>query len=164
MSQFFQRKLLKASFLFIRCGSTFLVSFWLAFKWSARTFRRSNFTPLPLRLSSEQSGVLKESFFPLFTSFMYSETSLDNSSSSFLSFSSMGNINRFLIFDPRLAPDGTSRIILRCKRFFFGAHKICWAAKAALSSVGGVTWTSARHSSIFFLPNLTRRIRRVLSV
>lgn len=151
----FHRKLLKASFLLMRWGSTFLTPFWLVVVFKV-AFERSRWRQFPFRLSRapEQSGVLAECFSPMLDSFLHSGVLLGTSTLSFLSLSSgQGNIRRFLIFECvcALAPDGRSaEITLRCKRFFFGAHKIC-CVKAGLSSIGGVTCTVDIHPSISFL-------------
>lgn len=141
----------------MRWGSTFLTPFWLVLNCSTRTlvaFNRSRRRLLPFRLSPELSGVLAEFFSSLFDSFLASGVLLDTSSFSCLSLSSgHGKIRRFLIFECECAlapaPDGRfAEITLRCKRFFFGAHKIC-SAKAGLSSMGGVTCAVDTHPSIF---------------
>ena len=142
----------------MRCGSALLTPFLLAFKCSTRTFavfERSSCTPLPLRLSlsSEQFGVLAEFFSPLLSALSHSGILFIASSFSSLSLSSkQENINRFLIFEflVTLAPDGISEITLRCERFFFGAHKMCFV-KAGSSIIGGVTCTVDMHPSIAFL-------------
>lgn len=151
---FLQRKLLKANFLLMRCGSTFL-SLWLVLSCWARAsvgfdkLRWLRWTPF--RLSPTQSGVRKGCFSSLYESFLHSSMWLDSSSSPFLSLSSRdGYIKRFLIFECEwaLALDGRSdEITLRCKRFFFGAHKMCWA-KDGLSSIGGVAWAADTHLSM----------------
>lgn len=152
----FQRKLLNANFLLMRWGSTFLAPFWLFLSCSTRTlvaFERSRRRLLPFCLTPEQSGVLAECFSLLLDSVLHSAMLLETSSLSFLSLSSgQGYIRRFLIFECEcaLAPDGRSAVItLRCKRFFFGAHKRCFA-KAGLSPIGGVTCTVDIHPSISF--------------
>lgn len=153
---FLYRKLLKANFLLMRWRSTFLTPFWLVLNCSTRTLFAFNRSRLLLfRLSSQLFGVLAEFFSSLFDSSLASRVLLDTSSFSFLSLSSgHGKIRRFLIFECECAlaspPDGRFvEITLRCKRFFFGAHKIC-SANAGLSSMGGVTCTVDTHPSILF--------------
>lgn len=137
----------------MRCGSALLTPFLLAFKCSTRTFavfERSSCTPLPLRLSlsSEQFGVLAEFFSPLRSALSHSGILFSASSFSSLSLSSkQENINLFLIFECLVT---LAQITLRCERFFFGAHKMCFA-KAGSSIIGGVTCTVDMHPSIAFL-------------
>ena len=142
----------------MRWGSTFLTPLWLFLNCSTRTlfaFNRSRLRLLPFRLSPQLSGVPAGFFSSLFDSSLASGMLLDISSFSFLSLSSgHGKIRRFLIFECECAlapaPDGRFvEITLRCKRFFFGAHKIC-SANAGLSSIGGVTCTVDTHPSILF--------------
>ena len=149
-----QRKLLKANFLLMRCGSTFLPLWLVLSSWARASVGFDNLRWTSFRLFPAQSGVLKECFSSLYESCLHSSRCLFSSSSSFLSSSSRdGYIKRFLIFECEwaLALEGSSdEITLRCKRFFFGAHKMCWV-KEGLSSIGGVACTVDGHLSIFFI-------------